>query len=60
MNRTALEMCFLILYRKVKSISRIDNNDCDYISLERIRNEILNFDENTIETFGKKIEDLFK
>lgn len=60
MNRTALEMCFLILYRKVKYISRIDNNDCEDITLERIRNEILSFDENLIETFGKKIEDLFK
>lgn len=60
MNRTALEMCFLILYRKVKYLSRIDNNDCDDITLERIRNEILSFDENLIETFGKKIEDLFK
>lgn len=60
MNRTALEMCFLILYRKVKYISRIDNNDCEDVTLERIRNEILSFDENLIETFGKKIEDLFK
>lgn len=60
MKTTSLEMCFLILYRKIKYLSRIDNNDCDDIILEQIRDNIEDFDNNLKETFGKDINDIFR
>lgn len=60
MKTTSLEMCFLILYRKIKHLSRIDNNDCPDIVLDSIRNKIEEFDINLKETFGKDINDIFR
>lgn len=60
MKTTSLEMCFLILYRNVKYLSRIDNNDCPDIVLETIRQKIEEFENNLKETFGKDINDIFR
>lgn len=60
MKTTSLEMCFLILYRKIKYLSRIDNNNCPDIILEEIRENIESFDTNLKETFGKDINDIFR
>lgn len=60
MKTSSLEMCFLILYRKIKYLSRIDNNNCPDIILDEIRKNIENFDTNLNETFGKDINDIFR
>ena len=60
MKTTSLEMCFLILYRRIKDLSRIDNNDCPDLVLEDIRQKIEEFDNNLKETFGKDINEIFK
>lgn len=60
MKTTSLEMCFLILYRKIKYLSRIDNNNCPDIILDEIREKIESFDTNLKETFGKDINDIFR
>ena len=60
MKTTSLEMCFLILYRRIKYLSRIDNNDCPDIILEEIRENIESFDTNLKESFGKDINDIFR
>ena len=60
MKTTSLEMCFLILYRKIKYLSKIDNNTCPDIILEDIRGKIEDFDNNLKETFGKDINEIFR
>lgn len=60
MNRTAIEVLCLKLYKEIKYLSRIDNNDCEDIINDKIRHEIEYFDNSFYEIFGKSFEDMFK
>lgn len=60
MNRTAIEVLCLQLYKEIKYLSRIDNNDCEDITSDRIRHEIDYFDNRFYEIFGQSFEDMFK
>ncbi len=60
MKTTSLEMCFLILYRRIKYLSRIENDTRDDLILDDIREKIEEFENNIKETFGKDIKEVFR